>query len=133
MRTSLKNRAFTLVEILIVLGIIGILSAIVIDSTTTSRAKARDTRRIADMKEIQIGLALYYDVNRAYPAALSTLATQKYLPSIPNDPLGSAYEYTQGANTYCIGVTLEGAVPDDTAVCTSGSPSTANYKALPPQ
>ncbi|HVU06671.1 MAG TPA: prepilin-type N-terminal cleavage/methylation domain-containing protein [Candidatus Paceibacterota bacterium] len=126
-----NTRAFTLVEILIVLSIVGVLTAIVIDSTTASRSKARDTRRISDMKEIQIGLALYYDVNRAYPSDLATLEAQKYLPSIPTDPLGSSYEYAQGTDTYCLGVTLEGAVPADSASCTSG-PS-ANYKALPPQ
>jgi prepilin-type N-terminal cleavage/methylation domain-containing protein len=129
--------AFTLVELMIVLAIIGILSSVIIASTSAARGKARDNRRITDMKEIQLGLALYYDVNKSYPAgsdisALSVLVSQRYLPAIPSDPAGGAYEYLpyNSNKNYCVGVTLEGAVPNDSASCTSkSSGSTANYKA----
>jgi prepilin-type N-terminal cleavage/methylation domain-containing protein len=126
-----RSKGYTLVELLIVLAIMGIFTSVVITSTTSSRAKARDTRRISDMKEIELGLVLYYDVNKVYPVALSTLVTGKYLPSIPTDPAGSAYEYlTSNANkNYCIGVRLEAGIPNDSATCTSQvSGSTANYK-----
>ncbi|MDE1874966.1 MAG: prepilin-type N-terminal cleavage/methylation domain-containing protein [Patescibacteria group bacterium] len=138
----MNTKGFTLVEMLIVLAIIGILTAVIIASTTLSRAKARDTRRIGDMKEIQLGLALYYDVNRAYPigndaSALTVLTSQKYIPSLPTDPLTNGnYEYVSSSpgTTYCLGVTLEDAIPSDSASCTSAlSGSTANYKAQPPQ
>jgi type II secretory pathway pseudopilin PulG len=126
---------FTLGELLVVFAVVGVLSVIAFGSILTAREKARDGRRISDMKEIQLGLALYYDVNKAYPATLSTLTEvgQKYLPSIPVDPQnGNAYEYmTSGANArYCLGVTLENIIPNDNVSCTSAaSGSTANYKA----
>lgn len=126
------RKGFTLVELLVVVAILGILTSIVIASTVTSRAKANDTRRIADMKEIQLGLALYYDVNKSYPANLTVLATQKYLPAIPTDPAGGSYEYVPTgtpATHYCIGVRLQGSVPSDNASCALGAGSTANYKA----
>lgn len=126
------KKAFTLVELLVVLAVIGILTSIVIASTVASRAKANDTRRIADMKEIQLGLALYYDVNKVYPASLSVLATQKYLPAIPTDPVSGSYEYVPMGTPvthYCVGVKLQGAVPPDSASCSLGAGSTANYKA----
>lgn len=122
---------------MIVLAIIGILTAIMLASTNVAREKARDARRISDMKEIQLGLALYNDVNKAYPSDLNTLVTQKYIPSLPTDPLSNAsYEYLSQSpyTTYCIGVTLESDIPTDNASCTSqSSGSTANYKAVPPQ
>lgn len=136
----MRNKGFTLVELLVVLAIIGILGSIVIASTGASRGKAHDTRRASDMREIQIGLALYYDVNKVYPAALSTLAAsdQRFLPSIPKDPqTGADYEYlvAVGNKDYCIGVTFEGDKPTDlppSSDCTSkASGSTANYKAKP--
>lgn len=131
MQRRSHSRGFTLVELLIVLAIIGVLTSAIVTVTTTSRAKARDTRRISDMKEIELGLAIYYDVNKAYPANLSALTAGKYLPEIPSDPAGGSYEYlTSNSNkTYCIGVKLEGAIPNDSVTCTSqASGSTANYK-----
>lgn len=119
---------------MIVLAIIGLLSAVVVTSTTLSRAKARDTSRLSDMNTLGIGLALYYDVNKIYPASLSTLSAvgQGYLPVIPKDPMTKAdYEYLVAVDnkSYCLGVTLESTIPSDSAVCTSkASDSTANYK-----
>jgi prepilin-type N-terminal cleavage/methylation domain-containing protein len=125
------KKGFTLIELLIVIAIIGILTSIVIGSTNISRAKARDSKRISDMKEIQLGLALYYDVNKAYPSDLASLVTDRYLPVIPTDPDAlRSYEYLLVAGRYCLGVTLEDIIPPDGATCTSAvSNSTANYKA----
>lgn len=138
MFTLLSNRrikGFTLVEMMIVLGIIGILTTVVLASTSIARTKSRDTKRQADMKEIQLALALYFDVNRLYPASLATLVSQKYIPQLPIDPSGTDYEYLSASpfSTYCIGVKLESAIPSDNVNCTSAaSNQTANYTAKPP-
>lgn len=111
-----SSTAFTLVELLIVLAIIGLLSSVVIASTTTSRSKTRDVRRIVDLKEIQLALATYYDVNKSYPASLNTIVTEKYLASIPVDPDATrSYEYSQlnSGKSYCLGANLEGTAPTD--------------------
>ncbi|MDP1624894.1 MAG: type II secretion system protein [bacterium] len=134
-----KRSGFTLVELLIVAAIIGILGSIVVASISGSKEKARDSRRASDMREIQIALALYYDVNRVYPDSLATLAevNQRFLPSVPKDPYtGADYEYVAAAGfkNYCIGVTFEGSKPSDlpdTSDCTLSGGSTANYKASP--
>jgi len=115
-REDKKTLGFTLVELLIVLAIIGLLSSVVIASTTQSRSKARDVRRIGDLKEIQLALAIYYDVNKFYPASLTTLVTDRYLASIPVDPDATrSYEYSQlnSGKTYCLGANLEGTAPTD--------------------
>ncbi len=119
-------------ELVIVIAISGLLTSVVIASTTQARAKARDTRRTSDMKEIQLGLALYYDVNRSYPAdynGLSILVAEKYIPSLPLDPLGQPYEYLTAAGKYCLGAKFESAIPDDSALaCPGGYTGTvSNY------
>lgn len=57
----LKKRGFTLIELLVVIAIIGLLSSVVLASLNTARAKSRDARRLADLKEMQKALALYAD------------------------------------------------------------------------
>jgi prepilin-type N-terminal cleavage/methylation domain-containing protein len=142
MKYTFSAKAFTLIELLIVISIIGLLTGVVIASTAASRAKARDGRRIEDMKQIQLGLALYYDVNKVYPAgsdvsALNVLATQKYLPSIPTDPAGGVYQYLSinSNKGYCFGVNLDSTIPSDNvthAINSGCDPLTSNYKAQNP-
>ncbi|MBI2099928.1 MAG: type II secretion system protein [Candidatus Vogelbacteria bacterium] len=74
MRTA-KTEGFTLIELLVVISIIALLSSIVFGSLNQARAKARDSKRIQDLLEVQKALELYAaDNNGRYP-----------LPSI-NDP-----------------------------------------------
>jgi prepilin-type N-terminal cleavage/methylation domain-containing protein len=130
------TKGFTLVELLIAIGVIGILSSIVIAATGPSRMAARDNKRVADLKTIQLGLALYFDHYRVYPTAgegTAKLAAndQRFLPAIPTDPkTNAAYEYlpSNSNRSYCLGATLEGRVPGDSSSCSLGGGSTANYK-----
>ncbi len=58
---------FTLIELLVVISIIGLLSSVVLVSMNSARLKARDGRRLSDMRQIQTALELYYDKNKQYP------------------------------------------------------------------
>jgi type II secretion system protein G len=62
------NRGFTLIELLVVIAIIGLLSSIILASLNGARAKARNARRQADLKELQTALELYYNDHNAYPS-----------------------------------------------------------------
>ena len=63
----LKHLGFTLLEILIVIGIIGILIGIGTVSYSTAQRKARDAKRKQDLKAVQNCLEQYYSVNQRYP------------------------------------------------------------------
>ncbi|MBU1289742.1 type II secretion system GspH family protein [Patescibacteria group bacterium] len=64
----LKNKkGFTLIELLVVIAIIGILASIVLVSINSARKKSRDATRLSDMRQIILGLNLYYDSNGVYP------------------------------------------------------------------
>jgi len=66
------SKAFTLIELLIVIAIIGILSSVVVVSMGNTRAKARDARRMSDMRQILLALELYYDSYGKYPGPTSS-------------------------------------------------------------
>ncbi len=63
----MKARGFTLVELIVVIGIISLLSSIVLASLGNARAKARDARRLADMHNIRTALELYKSTYGMYP------------------------------------------------------------------
>lgn len=62
-----KRKGFTLIELLVVIAILGILSTLAVVSLQNARSKARDARRVADIKQIQTALELYYNDNNHYP------------------------------------------------------------------
>ncbi len=105
----LYKRGFTLIELLVVIAIIGVLASIVLASLDSSRKKGRDARRLADIKQLQLALELYYDQNNSFPASISTaagscggsscaaanLVTPGYISVVPTDPSNQVdYYYT---------------------------------------
>lgn len=118
MNVDKLRKGFTLIELLVVISIIGLLSSVVLTTLNTARIKARDTKRQAEIKQIQIALETYYSDNGRYPIsswASSNNATQWNTLStalgvtLPVDPsnsgTGSAtsagnYTYSYFANNY---------------------------------
>ena len=68
-----SNNGFTLIELMMVIAIIGILSAVVLTSVNKSRSKSRDAQRIANMREIRTSLELFYSQYGQYPITCSHL------------------------------------------------------------
>ncbi len=64
----MKGKGFTLIELLIVIAIIGILSSVGFFSAAAARAKARDTKRVSDLKQVAKALEMYAaDHDGRYP------------------------------------------------------------------
>ena len=102
------QKGFTLIELLVVIAIIGILATIVLVSLNTARSKARDVRRVSDLRQLALALEMYYDDNDAYidsaglcvtvnEANLGGLTTD-YMGVVPDDP-SSGQDYKYGADT----------------------------------
>jgi len=86
---SRKNKGFTLIELLVVVAIIGILATIVLVSLSTARQKARDSRRVADIRQIQLALEVLLDSGTSYPTTLAGLVPV-YMTTVPQDPATQA-------------------------------------------
>ncbi len=57
-----------MIELLVVIAIIGILSTLAIVSLNSARARARDAKRVSDIKQVQTSLELYFADKNGYPA-----------------------------------------------------------------
>jgi prepilin-type N-terminal cleavage/methylation domain-containing protein len=126
----MKKKGFTLIELLVVVAIIGLLATLSIVSLNNARARARDARRVADIRQIQTALEFYYNDASSYPATLvvgGTIATGSplvtYMTAVPKNPTpidgtlcGSWTEYIYSTTnakttytlTYCLGSTTGG-------------------------
>ena len=69
-----KDSKFNLIELIIVIAIIGILASIVIPNISDFSIKAKDTRRMADIKNVQTAVDMYYAKNNGeYPTNFKPL------------------------------------------------------------
>jgi prepilin-type N-terminal cleavage/methylation domain-containing protein/uncharacterized protein (TIGR02145 family) len=119
-------RGFTLIELLIVIAIIGVLSTVVLASLNNARAKARDSARISNVKEVQKALAIFHSDNGSYPVSanngdwagngsdygsLPTSGSGGYIPNLapayikelpvdPNQTAANGYIYKSNGSDY---------------------------------
>ena len=70
MRSARKG--FTLIELLITTTIIGVLSVAGMTSFSLVRGKARDARRVSDVRTIYNAIELYFEQHGSYPSAPSS-------------------------------------------------------------
>lgn len=130
---KVRIRAFTLIEILIVVSIIGMLTGISTVSYSQFIKKSRDARRTTDLEQIRAQLELYRSKNNSYPQTISfggpfcdqsgcAPAGNTYMQKIPNDPMPpNAYYYNSSGSEYTLGAYLE----TEEIVCVS-APSCSN-------
>lgn len=115
---KISNLGFTLIELLVVIAIIGILAAIVLVNLNTARASARDSKRLADIRQAVNALQVYIGDNNDYPQASGTEpdpaegtpAFSTFLTPWPIPPTPVDGDCTEGENayTYTHEVTAEG-------------------------
>jgi prepilin-type N-terminal cleavage/methylation domain-containing protein len=129
-RQGRSSLAFTLIELLVVIAIIAILATLSILALQSAREKARDAKRIADIKQLRTALELYYNDANGYPPSASFVSGQTlsytdpqsgqvktYINKIPNSPTpadgpcnpsNNSYTYTSTNSSsyvlnYCLG------------------------------
>lgn len=66
---SSHNKAFTLIEMLVVIGIIAILASVVLGFLGPAREQARDAKRVEEIRQLQTALELYYRKYGHYPVS----------------------------------------------------------------
>jgi type II secretion system protein G len=96
-----KMNAFTLIELLIVVAIIGILAAIAVPNFLNAQIRARISRSMSDIRSISTALEMYHTDDGRYPEGranwaqfgLNRITTPiSYMSSIPIDPFAPTSE-----------------------------------------
>ncbi len=134
----MKYKAFTLIELLLAMAIMGILAVMLIGNFNTTMKRGRDAQRKNDLSQLQKALELYYEENSRYPIGWasndifrkklcttpSCLASETvYMIKTPNDPSSSfTYRYEPDANgsSYYLYTYIENDLDQGSAVSLTG-------------
>ncbi len=115
-----KQKGFTLIELLVVIAIIGVLSSIVLVAINNARTKARDSKRMSEIRQMRSALDLYITTYNQYPDSdsagcggwdtpgngtfLTSLDSNGFMKNISdptlNDSCGNYRYYRYGAGSY---------------------------------
>lgn len=74
MKKGVGHPGFTLIELLVVIAIIALLSSVILAALNSARSSGMDAQRVANGKELQKALELYYNKNGVYPSTCSPAA-----------------------------------------------------------
>jgi general secretion pathway protein G len=85
---------FTLIELLIVMSLIVVLAGIGLATHANSQTRAREAVLKENLFRMRDSIDQYYADKNAYPSALDSLVTDRYLRAVPIDP------FTNSADTW---------------------------------
>lgn len=104
---KVNKKAFTLIELLVVIAIIGILATLAVVALQQARSRARDSKRVADVKQLQTALELFFNENGRYPTdgewssgSIGSNSGELYMYNIPAAPTPADGECLNSSNTY---------------------------------
>lgn len=90
------KKAFTLIELMVVVAIIAVLTTIALAQFSTTKAKSRDAKRISDLAQIQLAIQLYFDRCGQYPNS-TVSGSNTTGPTLKPDVLSSCGTVTLGS------------------------------------
>jgi type IV pilus assembly protein PilA len=75
------NEAFTLVEVLIIIAIIGLLAVIAIPQFISYRSRAIDAQLKSDLRNAAVAVESYFTKKSVYPASLAEIQAYGFHPT----------------------------------------------------
>ena len=82
-----RGTGFTLIELLVVLAIVALLLTIALPRYFGSLDRSKEAVLREDLHQMRGAIDKYYGDKGKYPETIDTLVSEKYLRSIPVDPI----------------------------------------------
>lgn len=121
-----KQAGFTLIEMLVVVSVIAILTALITTAVFQARIESREMSRVTDLEQLKLGLKLYKEAHGDYPGIEDGVAVDyedgveigvgntidaelaPFLSQVKADPMaepggGGAYGYWYASDLLCRG------------------------------
>jgi len=98
MKKNKTRKAFSFIELIVVITIIAVLSLAAIVSYGPIQKKSRDSRRVADLQKISMALEMARQIGMTYPAtgSVQTVLVPNFIQTYPTDPKGvNSYQYAR--------------------------------------
>ena len=92
MPSKQHQKAFTLIELLVVMAIIATLLTLVVPRYFKTVDRSKEKVLLTNLVTMRDSIDKYYGDHGRYPAGLETLATDKYIREIPEDPITESTE-----------------------------------------
>src|SRR5450830_25791 len=86
-QSAIRQRGFTLVELLIVISLISILAAMGLVQYRNSVVSAKESVLVTDLFRMRDAIDQYYADKGKYPSSLDSLVSDGYMRKIPEDPI----------------------------------------------
>lgn len=93
-RRSARRRAFTLLELIIVITIIGILAAIAVPNYLQTPIRAKEAVLKTNLRTIREVIDQHHADKGSYPTSLEELVEKGYLRKMPDDPFTGKPDWT---------------------------------------
>jgi general secretion pathway protein G len=87
LRARRASRGFTLIELLVVLSIVALLLTLAVPRYFSSIDKSKEAVLRENLNQMRESISRYYADKGKYPESLESLAAEKYLRSVPLDPV----------------------------------------------
>ena len=137
----MQKHAFTMIELLVVISIIGIVVALSFFGIQNTRASSRDAKRKSDLETIRSVLELYKADCKEYPETVTSessitgdaelsCAGNVYMDKVPADPIPDRdYQYISldPFDTYSLCSSLETVDSGDAGSCDDCGSADCNY------
>ena len=119
------RKAFTLIELLIVMAVIAVLIGIAIPSFRGMQDEAKRAKAGGDLRVLKLALEAYQAKHDTYPTSLPSLEVEgTVVQKLPTDPFGTAYNFAlcTGANPQYYAIWSVGAngTSNTTSISTAG-------------